>query len=99
MTKILTVDVRRTGLRRGTGRYRRFRPQLELGYSQELLALVNELMGAGADEAKELVNSAIAAVDEKHRSLERFGLAGLDLTPTARYAATLRVLRDLLLQG
>ena len=38
-------------------------------------------------------------MDERQSALQTFGLSGLDLTPTVRYGATLRVLRDLVGQG
>ena len=51
------------------------------------------------DEARVVLDSAIENLDERERALQRCGLRGMDLTPTVRYAATLRVLRDLVGQG
>ncbi len=53
----------------------------------------------GLSEARAVVDTAIEAVDDRQTALRTFGLAGLDLAPTIRYGATLRVLRDLVSQG
>jgi hypothetical protein len=79
--------------------YRRFRPRLVLGYQQDLNSLIEELTGMDESEARTTLDAAIAGVDDRQRALMGFGLVGLDLAPTVRYAATLRVLRDLLHQG
>ena len=52
-----------------------------------------------AAEAGTILDSAIATLDERQSALQTFGLTGMDLAPTVRYGATLRVLRDLLNQG
>jgi hypothetical protein len=99
LTDALTVDLSRSRPRGGSSRYRRFRPHLSLGYHEELLGLIDALATAASSDAHNLLVSAIGRVDQKHGSLQVFGLGALDLAPTARYAATLRVLRDLLMQG
>ena len=48
-----------------------------------------------AVEAGTVLDSAISALDERQHALQTFGLSGMDLAPTVRYGATLRVLRDL----
>lgn len=80
-------------------RYRRFRPRLAIGYQQDLRSIIGELTAMPAIEAIALLNQAIATLDGRQDSLRSLGLSGPDLTPTARYGATLRVLRDLLSQG
>jgi len=80
-------------------RYRRFRPRLVLGYQQDLQSLTEELTAMGAIEAYVVLDSAIANLDERQRTLQSLGLSGMDLAPTVRYGATLRVLRDLVSQG
>ena len=52
-----------------------------------------------AVEAGTILDSAITTLDERQSALQTFGLSGMDLAPTVRYGATLRVLRDLLNQG
>lgn len=81
------------------GRYRRFRPRLALGYQQDLQALIGELAAMGATEEQVVLEAAIERLDERQRELYTFGLNGMDLAPTVRYGATLRVLRDLVIQG
>jgi hypothetical protein len=84
---------------RTTSRYRRFRPRLALGYQQDLQALIGELTAMGANEERVVLTAAIDRVDERRHELQAFGLSGMDLAPTVRYGATLRVLRDLVIQG
>ena len=80
-------------------RYRRFRPRLVLGYQQDLQSLVEELTAMRAAEARAVLDSAIKKIDERESALRTFGLSGIDMAPTVRYGATLRVLRDLVGQG
>lgn len=82
-----------------TDRYRRFRPRLVLGYQRDLQSLTEELTAMGAIEAYVVLDTAIANLDERQRTLQSLGLSGMDLAPTVRYGATLRVLRDLVSQG
>ncbi len=95
----LTVGSRPTTTLDAGSRYRRFRPRLVLGYQSDLHALIEELTARRALEAGAILDSAIGAVDERHSELLSFGLTGIDLAPTVRYSATLRVLRDLISQG
>jgi hypothetical protein len=46
-----------------------------------------------------VLDAAIERLDEHQRELRVFGLSSIDLAPTLRYSATLRVLRDLVVQG
>lgn len=79
--------------------FRRFRPNLVLGYQEGLQALTRRLADLPEQEASELLAEAISGVDRHVAELLAVGLTPTDLAPTTRYAATLRVLRDLLLQG
>lgn len=94
------ITTRRGRSRTSSGsRYRRFRPRLVLGYQQDLVALITELTMMGLAEANSILGSALAKVEERQAALRAFGLSGVDLAPTVRYGAALRVLRDLLSQG
>ncbi|MEZ4503114.1 MAG: DUF4338 domain-containing protein [Dehalococcoidia bacterium] len=93
-----TVDERRISIA-ASPQYRRFRPRLPLGYQQDLKSLITELTALRNAEARTVLDSAIEKLDERQRALQTFGLTGMDLTPTVRYGATLRVLRDLVSQG
>jgi hypothetical protein len=95
----LTVESRPTTASDAGSRYRRFRPRLVLGYQRDLQSLIEELSSRPIVEAGVILDSAIAALDERHSELLSFGLTGMDLAPTVRYGATLRVLRDLISQG
>ena len=95
----LTVEGRSTTSPAAGSRYRRFRPRLVLGYQQDLQSLIEELTAMRAPEARLVLDSAIDKLDERQQALQTFGLTGMDLTPTVRYGATLRVLRDLVSQG
>jgi len=95
----LTVEGRRSTSAVGGSHYRRFRPRLVLGYQQDLQSLIEELTAMRTDEARVVLDSAIEKLDDRERSLQRCGLKGMDLAPTVRYGATLRVLRDLVSQG
>jgi hypothetical protein len=95
----LTAEGRRSISPAAGSRYRRFRPRLVLGYQQDLNSLIEELSAMRTVEAGTILDSAITALDERQGALQTFGLSGMDLAPTVRYGATLRVLRDLLNQG
>lgn len=95
----LTVESRPTTTPEAGSRYRRFRPRLVLGYQRDLHALIQELSARHAVDAQAVIESAIATIDERQGDLLSFGLSGMDLAPTVRYGATLRVLRDLIGQG
>ena len=91
--------VRRTRESAGPPTLRRFRPLLSLVYQQELQALADSVAGMHEDEARDLLVEAIAEADERHSRLLSIGLRSSDLIPILKYAAVLRVLRDLLCQG
>lgn len=80
-------------------RHRRFQPRLALGHQQNLSILVAELLSLPSSQARNALDSAIQALDNAQAEFRVVGLAGSDLEPTIRYAATLRVLRDLVNQG
>lgn len=78
---------------------RRFRPRLSFGYQQDLLALVRDLEGRRLDDRIGQIRSCIDTA-ELHRSMLRErGVHPDDLKSTIVYLASLRVLRDLSLQG
>ena len=95
----LTVEGRNSASVTAGMRYRRFRPRLVLGYQQDLQSLIEELSVMRPNEARALLDLTIDRLDDRQRSLQSFGLSGMDLAPTVRYGATLRVLRDLVTQG
>jgi hypothetical protein len=72
---------------------------LPLGYQQDLHSLIEELTAMRGAEVQVVLDSAIERVNERQSALQALGLSGMDLTPTVRYGATLRVLRDLIRQG
>jgi hypothetical protein len=95
----LTIESQKNTSDAVGSRYRRFQPRLVLGYQQDLNSLIEELTAMPSAEAEAVLDAAIARVNERQNALQTFGLAGMDLAPTVRYGATLRVLRDLLNQG
>lgn len=95
----LTVEGRRRTSPAAGSRYRRFRPHLVLGHQQDLNSLIEELAAMPTTATGTILDSAITTLDERQGALQTFGLSGMDLAPTVRYGATLRVLRDLLNQG
>lgn len=95
----LTIEGQRTTSPAAGARYRRFRPRLGLGYLQDLQCLIEELTAMAPIEARAVLDSAIASIDERQAALRLMGLTGIDVAPTVRYGATLRVLRDLVSQG
>lgn len=78
---------------------RRFRPRLSLGYHQDLMALVKDLRGHDLSERIHRVGASIDTAETRRVQLRRLGANADDLHPTVYYLATLRLLRDLLLQG
>jgi hypothetical protein len=78
---------------------RRFRPRLSLGYHQMLGALVSDLQGHHFEGRIECIRASIDAAEAHRIQLGGFGAAPDDLQPTVYYLATLRLLRDLLMQG
>src|SRR4051794_30654449 len=78
---------------------RRFRPRLSLGYHQALVATVSDLQGRAFTGRIECVRASIDTAEAHRLQLGGFGVAADDLQPTVYYLATLRLLRDLLLQG
>ena len=88
------VDVEKRGLEP-----RRFRPRLSFGYHQDLNALVQHLAGRDLEERIQLIRSCIDTAEAWQLQLRDLGVKADDLQPTIVYLASLRVLRDLTLQG
>jgi len=78
---------------------RRFRPGLALGFQQDLRHLLQQLRAVTANEAEQVLSDAVATARARQDALQQVGLTPTDLLPTARYGATLRILRDLVMQG
>lgn len=95
----LTVEDRSTSPTSEGSRYRKFQPRLPLGFQQDLRSLIEELTAMRGAEATATLGLAIEEVGKRQSALQALGITGIDLTPTVRYGATLRVLRDLLRQG
>lgn len=100
------MSVRATTLARSerTGRPprvdpRRFRPRLNFGYYQDLQALVHDLEGEEFDDRIRCIRASIDVAEAWRVQLRQLGVDDDDLQPTVFYLATLRLLRDLLLQG
>ncbi len=80
-------------------RVRRFRPTLALGIHEELGTLIRSVVGESQEVTTAALNDGLEVVLRRHAELERLGLTPTDLLPTARFVASLRVLRDLVAQG
>ena len=78
---------------------RRFRPRLSFGYQQDLVALVHDLEGRSVDDRVLRIRSSIDTVETRRSMLRERGVHPDDLESTIVYLASLRVLRDLTLQG
>jgi hypothetical protein len=78
---------------------RRFRPRLSFGYHQDLHTLVQQLAGRSFEERVRLIRSCIDTAETWRLQLRDLGVGADDLQPTIVYLASLRVLRDLTLQG
>lgn len=78
---------------------RRFRPRLSFGYQQDLLALVHDLDGRPLEDRIARIRSNIDTAETHRWMLRDRGVHPDDIEPTIVYLASLRVLRDLTLQG
>lgn len=87
------------GLQAGTVEPRRFRPRVSLGYHQMLVALVQDLQGRDFAGRVDRIRSSIDTAEAHRLQLGGLGVGPDDLQPTVCYVATLRLLRDLVLQG
>lgn len=87
------------GLPAGRVEPRRFRPRLSFGYHQDLVALVKDLQGRDFAGRVECIRASIDTADVRRLQLGGLGVGADDLQPTVYYLATLRLLRDLILQG
>ena len=72
---------------------------MPLNYQLELHSLARRMQAVDRTEAPRLLDDEIVKVGGYRSDLLALGLKRIDLDPTLRYEATLRVLRDLLLQG
>lgn len=77
---------------------RRFRPRLNFGHYQDLQALIRDLEGRDFDDRIRCIRASIDTVEAWRVQLRQF-VGDDDLQPTVFYLATLRLLRDLVLQG
>jgi hypothetical protein len=82
-----------------SGPLRRFRPRLALGYQDELYRLARGLARGNREERERELSAAVEAADRRRSQYESLGLELVDLVPTLQWAAALRVLRDLHIQG
>lgn len=78
---------------------RRFRPRLSLGYHQMLVALVHDIDGRDFAGTVDCIRLSIDTAEAHRVQLGGLGVGPDDLQPTVFYLATLRLLRDLVLQG
>ena len=78
---------------------RRFRPRLSFGYQQDLLALAQDLGGRSVEDQTARIRSSIDTAETQRVVLRERGVHPDDLEPTIAFLASLRVLRDLTLQG
>jgi hypothetical protein len=91
---IEAVDAEKRGLEP-----RRFRPRLSFGYHQDLQALIRDLRGLSVEESIQRIRGCIDTAEAGRAHLRHLGVHSDDLQPTIVYLASLRVLRDLVLQG
>lgn len=87
------------GIQAGRAEPRRFRPRVSLGYHQALVALVQDLQGRDFASRVDCIRASIDTAEAHRLQLGGFGVEPDDLQPTVFYVATLRLLRDLVLQG
>lgn len=92
--RVEAADVEKKGLEP-----RRFRPRLNFGYHQDIQALVQDLAGRDFAERIRRIRSCIDTAEASRMQLRDLGVGADDLQPTIVYLASLRVLRDLTLQG
>ena len=78
---------------------RRFRPRLSFGYQQDLLALVQDLEGRSAEGRVIRIRSSVDTAETRRSMLRERGVHPDDFESTIVYLASLRILRDLTLQG
>ncbi len=91
---IEAVDAEKRGLEP-----RRFRPRLSFGHHQDLQALVRDLRGLTVEERIQRIRACIDTAEAGRAHLRYLGVHSDDLQPTIVYLGSLRVLRDLVLQG
>ena len=82
-------------------RFGAFNPRLDLGFQQQLQRVVKSLRGTNRSEAVSFLAKSIAATDQREGGRFQTGGAQFERhsSDDFRYAATLRLLRDLVVQG
>jgi Domain of unknown function (DUF4338) len=70
-----------------------------MGYHQALVALVHDIQGRDFAARVECIRASLDTAEVHRLQLGELGVGPDDLQPTINYLATLRLLRDLLLQG
>jgi hypothetical protein len=78
---------------------RRLRPRLNFGHYQDLHALIRDLKGREFEDRIDRIRACIDTAEAWRVQLRQLGVDDDDLQPTLFYLTTLRLLRDLLLQG
>lgn len=99
MTSPSSVLQAAPGIQAGRVEPRRFRPRVSLGYHQALVALIKDLQGRNFAGRVECIRACIDTAEAHRLQLGGLGVRPDDLQPTVFYIATLRLLRDLILQG
>jgi hypothetical protein len=99
MTAVITTQAESAEAERRGLEPRRFRPRLSFGYHQDLQALVRDLAGRDLEERIRLIRSCMDTAEAWRVQLRDLGVGADDLQPTIVFLASLRVLRDLTLQG
>ena len=87
------------GIQPGRIEPRRFRPRLSLGYHQDLVALIHDMQDRDFPARVECIRASIDTAEVMRLQLAQLGVGADNLQPTVYFLATLRLLRDLLLQG
>jgi len=88
-----------SAIRAGAVEPRRFRPRLTLGYYQDLVALVRDLPQGDLETSIGKIRACIDTAETRRSQLARITPAKDALQPIVYYLATLRLLRDLVMQG
>lgn len=99
MSSVTTALQAARGVQAGKVEARRFRPRLSIGYHQDLVALVKDIQGKDFTGTIDRIRASIDTAEARRQHLVHYGVAADDLQPTVYYLATLRLLRDLVLQG
>ena len=95
----LTTTNRPTAANQTELELRRFRPRLSFGYQQNFLELIHDLEDRNTEDKFERIRSSINKAETHRVQLNKRGVDPDDIEPTIVYLASLRVFRDLTLQG